>query len=99
MLLLLNTLLACSLLLGDHGLFAYLELRDRRLELAEQIAAEQARSERLSREIRWLASDPNYQERVIRTQLNYVKPGEVLYIFSERSTEVQQREREHGKQD
>jgi cell division protein FtsB len=99
LLLIVNLLLGYRLLLSDQGLFAYLDLRERRQELAERIEAEQARGERLSREIRWLDSDAGYQERMIRTQLNYVKPQEVLYIFTEQSGRAQQREREHGKQD
>jgi cell division protein FtsB len=86
------------LLLGGQGLFAYLDLRERQQNLAQRIDAERLRGERLSREIRWLDSDAEYQNGVIRTQLNYVKPQEVLYIFSEPAGSGQQRERAHGKQ-
>jgi len=99
LLIVVNLLLAYHLLLGGQGLFAYLDLRDRQRDFAERIEAERERGERLSREIRWLDSDVEYQNGVIRTQLNYVKPQEVLYIFSDSAGSGQQRERAHGKQD
>jgi len=52
------------------------------VKLQNQLQEVDARSLDLSREIRRLKSDRNYQEMVIRERMNYVKENEVLYIFS-----------------
>ncbi|MCA1944091.1 MAG: septum formation initiator family protein [Desulfovibrio sp.] len=76
-----NLVLGYSLFVGEHGLFAYLEMRGRQDELARRLQAVDEVSLALSREIRLLKEDRVYIEKVIRQQLNYIRPHEVLYLF------------------
>lgn len=67
---------------GDQGL---LMLRQLRITQAELLNAEQAgvhRLHQLSEESERL-KDPAYLEPIIRRDLGYVKPGEVVYQFPE----------------
>ena len=48
-------------------------------------AKAEERSVQLSREITRLREDPSYQERVVRDRMNYLRKGEILYIFPEES--------------
>ena len=77
-----NIVLLFRLFWTEHGLFAYLNMRKHQVKLQNQLQEVDARSLDLSREIRRLKSDRNYQEMVIRERMNYVKDNEVLYIFS-----------------
>ncbi|GAB7080711.1 FtsB family cell division protein [Megalodesulfovibrio paquesii] len=76
-----NLVLGYSLFAGEHGLFSYLELRGRQAELAQRKAAIDEKSLALSNEIRLLKEDRVYIEKIIRQQLNYIRPNEVLYLF------------------
>ena len=53
------------------------ELDIRQVELAEQHST----VEHLHKQIQALQTDPRVQERWIREELGYVRPGEVLYLF------------------
>ena len=79
-LLLLNGFLAWTLLIHDQGWKSYLELRDRRDTLVEQIAAVDEVNLDLSREIRRLTTDHDYVASVIRVEMHYLRPDEILYI-------------------
>ena len=66
---------------GERGILtnrALLQERDIRLtELAEQTTT----IEHLRKQIKALQTDTRVQERWIREELGYVRPGEVLYLF------------------
>ncbi|PTN38040.1 septum formation initiator family protein [Desulfonatronum sp. SC1] len=79
-LLLLNGFLAWKLLGQDLGWKSYVELRDRRDVLVEQIAAVDEVNLDLSREIRRLTTDHDYVASVIRVEMHYLRPDEILYI-------------------
>ncbi|AGW14263.1 FtsB family cell division protein [Megalodesulfovibrio gigas] len=76
-----NLVLGYSLFAGDQGLFSYLELRGRQDELTRRMQAVDEAGLALSNEIRLLKEDRVYIEKVIRQQLNYIRPNEVLYLF------------------
>ncbi len=80
-LLALNLLLAFHLFSGEQGVFAYFELKRRTEALQEDLAPAQRRGHLLSSEIRHLKGDRTQVADVIRTRMNYLKDGEVLYIF------------------
>lgn len=92
---LLGTLVAVNLVLlfrliwTDHGVIAYMGMRNRSAVLQDQLREVDARSLELSNEIRRLKMDRPYQEMVIRDRMNYVKANEVLYIFSDRTDVAQ----------
>jgi Septum formation initiator len=77
-----NVVLLFRLIWSEHGIIAYMNMRNRSAKLEDQLRDVDARSLDLSNEIRRLKSDRAYQERVIRERMNYVKENEVLYIFS-----------------
>jgi len=77
-----NVVLLFRLIWSEHGVIAYMNMRNRSVKLEDQLRDVDARSLELSNEIRRLKSDRAYQERVIRERMNYVKENEVLYIFS-----------------
>ncbi|WP_027178665.1 FtsB family cell division protein [Maridesulfovibrio bastinii] len=76
-----NLILIIRLAVSDQGIFGYNDLDDRVDTLQEKIEKTDARSLELSREIRRLKTDRSYQEKVIRSRMNYVKDNEILYIF------------------
>ena len=66
---------------GDRGLLA-------NRTLAAELSAREVRQEerletiaQLSMEIVRMKEDPKVQERWVRQELGYVKPGELLYLF------------------
>ena len=87
-LVLLNVVLLWGLLASDHGLFAYLSLKDRHDRLVHDMDEADRTSRELSREIRLLTSDAAYQEKVVRERLNYVREDEVLYLFPGQGAET-----------
>lgn len=76
-----NIILIIRLAVSDQGLFGYLDLNKRVESLQKKIEETDSRSLELSREIRRLKTDRSYQEKVIRSRMNYVKDNEILYIF------------------
>ncbi|MGE4552334.1 MAG: septum formation initiator family protein [Desulfovibrionaceae bacterium] len=86
-LVLVNVVLLWGLVASDHGVFAYLDLKDRHDRLVQDTAEADRTSRVLSREIRLLTSDAAYQEKVVRERLNYVREDEVLYLFPGPSAE------------
>lgn len=84
-----NVVLLFRLIWSDHGVIAYMNMRNRSVKLENQLRDVDARSLELSNEIRRLKTDRAYQEMVIRERMNYVKENEVLYIFSDRTDVAQ----------
>ena len=79
--LIINVILAYSLVWGDQGLRAYRNLKEQHEELESRIKELDKRTVALSREIRLLQSDEKYQEKIIRDRFNFVKDNEILYVF------------------
>jgi cell division protein FtsB len=82
-LILLNAVLAYHLLLGENGIQAYQELKDKHAEMRDSVKDAKDESLELSKQIRMLKSDDEHLADTIRTRLNYVKDGEVLYLPEE----------------
>lgn len=84
-----NVVLLFRLIWSEHGVIAYMNMRNRSVKLEGQLREVDAKSLELSNEIRRLKTDRAYQEMVIRDRMNYVKENEVLYIFSGRTDVAQ----------
>ncbi|GAB6060889.1 FtsB family cell division protein [Desulfonatronum parangueonense] len=80
LLLLLNIVLAWKLFGHEDGWKSYLELQQRRDSIAQQISTIEEINLDLSREIRRLTTDHEYVASVIRLEMHYLQPNEVLYI-------------------
>jgi cell division protein FtsB len=83
-LLLLNAFLVFQLVWGSNGLLRYFELKAMRGRLQTQVEQVRQENVRLSREIRLLKNSPEYIEKVIRSEMHYVQPGEIVYLREER---------------
>lgn len=79
-LLLINGILAWQLLVHGQGWKSYQELRERRDALVKQIAVVDEVNLDLSREIRRLTTDHEYVASVIRVEMHFLRPNEILYI-------------------
>lgn len=99
LLVVINLVLIIRLGLSEQGFFGYMELDDKVKELERKIDAADNRTIELSREIRRLKSDRAYQEKIIRSRMNYVKENEVLYIFPETGKDKSQGAASDAKQD
>ncbi|WP_319759617.1 septum formation initiator family protein [Maridesulfovibrio sp.] len=99
LLVVINLVLLIRLGLSEQGFLGYLELDDKVQELEHKIEAADNRTLELSREIRRLKSDRAYQEKIIRSRMNYVKGNEVLYIFPDSGKEKTQGAGTDAKQD
>ncbi|WP_031485218.1 FtsB family cell division protein [Maridesulfovibrio frigidus] len=84
LLVLINLVLILRLGFSEQGVFGYLDLDKKVLELEQKIEKADSRTLELSREIRRLKSDRTYQEKIIRSRMNYVKENELLYIFPDK---------------
>jgi len=69
------------LLSGDQGLMRYSRMKGYQGELAGRIQALRAGNAVLSEEVRRLGGDPAVIEGLARTQLQMVRPGEVVYLL------------------
>jgi len=76
-----NIFLLYNLVWSDNGIFAYLELKGRHQQLRQRLESVNDKSLDLSQEIRWLKSDRSFTERMVRSQMNYLKDYEILYQF------------------
>ena len=77
----LNLVLLYSLIWGARGAVSYRELKNEHTMLASRMNALDKINVELGKEIALLKSDTKYQEKMIRSRLNFVKPNEILYIF------------------
>jgi len=81
---------ACVLLahvvLGANGIAVYLKKRDENKQLNHQIQTLQDQNSKLEKNIDSLKHDPQAIEKEARTQLKYVKPGEIVYTLPEDKT-------------
>lgn len=67
-----------ALLFGDQGIYQLNKLSLMRRQLAHQRETLKTDAERLTRE-KTLLEDPKNLEPVIRKELGYIRPGEVIY--------------------
>lgn len=75
-----NCFLIFQFIWGDNGFLRYLELKRMQERLQGQAAEVRQENVRLSREIRLLKESPFYIEKVIRSEMHYVQPGEIVYF-------------------
>jgi cell division protein FtsB len=72
-----------SALFGDDGVVRHEQLREQ-IRSVEQLNEDLLReNDRLRAEARALRHDPAYVESVIRDELGYVRPGELVFLFPE----------------
>jgi cell division protein FtsB len=73
---------------GDRGVLANRALEGELLARQEIIDERQQTVSHIRREIERMKSDPHVQERWVRTELGYVRKGELIYLFpGDRSAE------------
>jgi len=76
-------LISSIFLFGSHGLIRYLQLQNRRKELARQIAALKQEQLQLQTEIDMLQNNYRYIEKIAREQYQMGKDGEKIYFMIE----------------
>ncbi|MBN1882070.1 MAG: septum formation initiator family protein [Deltaproteobacteria bacterium] len=65
---------------GDRGLFSYLALKEQQREISNEVIVLEEENRELTEELIKL-ENPVYLERVIRSTLGMIRPGETVYIF------------------
>ncbi|MGA1868828.1 MAG: FtsB family cell division protein [bacterium] len=68
-------------LCGEAGIITLARMERKRLCLRNEVIALHEHNEKLRKEITAIKKDPYYTERILREQLNLVKPNEVIYLF------------------
>lgn len=81
---LLTAILIANALVGDRGLPATLRIQREHRELEAAIAALRATNQRLQLEAERLRNDPAAIEELARRELGFVRPGERLFIVTDR---------------
>ena len=81
---LLTAILIANALIGDRGLPATLRIRGEHRELAAAIAALRATNQSLRHEAERLRNDPAAIEALARGDLGLMRPGERLFIVTDR---------------
>ncbi len=81
--LLINLVLIYQILFSEKNLFLYTNLKKEFNQLEVKEKKLEQENILLSRDIKRLREDREYLELVIRKGLNYVKPGEVLYLLKD----------------
>ena len=81
---LLTAILIANALVGDRGLPASLRIQREHRELEAAIAALRATNRRLQVEAERLRHDPAVIEELARRELGFVRPGERLFIVTDR---------------
>lgn len=70
-------------LAGERGFLSLIQMNKRRGDLASSVRDLEGDNARLSEEITRLRSDPGTIESLARTKLGMVRPGEVVFVFSD----------------
>ncbi len=78
-----NLYLLWSLIFDDNGIFKYLNLKEKHLELTNEISLLEEENKQLKAEINRIQEDPFYMEKLAREQLNLSRPDELVFIFQE----------------
>ena len=74
-------------LFGQKGILRTLQANRHQAELEAELRDQEATIRRLKEEIEALRSDPKYIESIARRELGMVKEDELVYQFSEESTQ------------
>ena len=80
--------LIAHMLLGERGLPANLRARQEYRELSETVETLKATNRRLRREAERLRNDPAAIEALARRDLGLIRPGERIFIVTERRAPV-----------
>ncbi len=75
--------LAITFTFGNSGLIRYLELKEKRSHLVEEIKEIEARNGHLRSDARRLKEDPFYVEKHAREDLGMAKPGEYVFKYEQ----------------
>lgn len=78
----LNIVLLYQLFGGSLGLGQFNALKSNHDQLQAVLTATEQDNQRLSREILLLKNDPDSVAKVVRTEMHYLRPGEVMYLFT-----------------
>lgn len=78
----LNIFLIYTFLWSDRGFFSCIQTKNSLKQLERALQDAEGTTLALSQEIRRLKDDVPYIEKMIRSKMNYIKPNEVLYVFS-----------------
>ncbi|MCF8037973.1 MAG: septum formation initiator family protein [Desulfohalobiaceae bacterium] len=81
MLLTLNLGLALHLIWGENGVLDYQEHKAIRNDLQQRFQRLREENLDLSRRIRLLKTNKDYQELIVRQELHYTGENEILYIL------------------
>lgn len=76
-------LIIVDALVGDRGLLAALDARQKHDQLAAAIARQRAENARLSEEARRLRDDPAAIEEIARRDLGLIRRGEKVFIVKD----------------
>ncbi|MGH9254752.1 MAG: FtsB family cell division protein [Vicinamibacterales bacterium] len=81
LLLAVGCVLLIDALVGDKGLLAMMQARQRYRSLEQSLADSRAENARLREEARRLREDPATIEEIARRELGLIRPGEKLFII------------------
>lgn len=70
---------------GNRGLWNLYKLHQEKVQLQKEVGQLQSEISRGQAEYQAYQSDPQVIEKQAREELNLVKPGEIIYRFSNRS--------------
>ncbi len=76
------------LLLGDSGYLAYRATLLKHEDLVKELNRLKQENMRMVKEIKSLTDDPEFQEYVLRKEMNLVRPNEILLTFERGSVNV-----------
>lgn len=79
--------LCIHVLLGNNGWVTYKQKKMEYQKLQRELQQMDEENRRLDSEIKALKSDPKAIEKEAREQLRYAKPGEVIYLLPDQSTQ------------
>ncbi len=75
--------LAISFTFGRSGLVRYMELKDKKSHLVQEIKEIEARNNRLRSDAKLLKEDPFYIEKFAREDLGMTKPDEYVFKYEQ----------------
>ncbi len=93
--LILDLFLVYKLIFGAQGMVAYRDMLAKFVAVQREAEGADQRILALSQEIRWLKSDPDFLQAVIRSQTNALREDEILYILPERQAATGQKRDDH----
>ncbi|NCC23844.1 MAG: septum formation initiator family protein [Deltaproteobacteria bacterium] len=91
-LLALDLFLAYRFVFSPHGIMAYFEVQDAYRSMLMRVEEIEQKNVDLSRQIRLMRDNEMYLESVVRREMNYVRPGEVLYLVPDRTRKLPEHE-------